>query len=62
MEFIKKVIGSVLCVVALTIGLGKIIGHKPDTAWHNAQDWALFGVLLTTGIALFHGKKKKKSE
>jgi uncharacterized membrane protein YbjE (DUF340 family) len=57
----KKVFGSLLCVVAIGLMFGHIVGQKSDTAAHNAQDWALVGVLLAVGIPLSSGKKKPKS-
>jgi uncharacterized membrane protein YbjE (DUF340 family) len=54
----KKVIGSILCIVAILLAFGHIVGQKSDTAAHNIQDWALIGVLLAIGVALSTGKKK----
>jgi hypothetical protein len=54
----KKVIGSILCIVAILLIFGHIVGQKPDTAAQKIQDWAVIGVLLAIGIPLSTGKKK----
>jgi uncharacterized membrane protein YbjE (DUF340 family) len=56
----KKVFGSLLCVAAIGLMFGHIVGQKSDTPAHNAQDWALIGVLLAVGIPLSSGKKKSE--
>lgn len=56
----KKVFGSLLCIAAIGLMFNHIVGQKPDTAAHNAQDWALVGVLLAVGIPLSSGKKKSE--
>jgi hypothetical protein len=54
----KRVIGSILCVLAILRMVSLIIGPKADTTAHQAQDWALVGVLLAIGIPLSAAKKK----
>ena len=56
----KKAIGSILCVVAILLVIGKIIPSKPETTAHKVQDWAVIGVLLAIGIPLSQAKKKSK--
>ena len=55
----KKVIGSILCIVAIFLIFGHIVGRKPDSTAHKVQDWALIGVLLAIGIPLSAAKKKE---
>ena len=55
-----KIIGSLLCIAAVGLIFGHIVGQKPDSAAHNIQDWAVIGVLLAIGIPLSQGKKKPK--
>ena len=57
----KKVIGSILCLVAIVLILSLIVGQKPDTTEHKIQDWAVIGVLLAIGIQLSTAKKKPES-
>ena len=57
----KKVIGSILCFVAIVLILSHIIGQKPDITEHKIQDWAVIGVLLAIGIPLSTVKKKPES-
>ena len=54
----KKVIGSILCVVAVLLIVSKILPQKPETPTEKIQDYALIAVLLTTGVALSQAKKK----
>jgi hypothetical protein len=48
----KRIIGSILCIVAVLLILGNVIGQKPDTTAHKVQNYALIGVLLAVGIPL----------
>lgn len=54
----KRVIGSILCILAILLMFGEIFPHKADTAAHKIQDWAVISVLLAIGIPLSGGKKK----
>jgi len=54
----KRIIGSILCILAILLIFGKIVPQKPDTAAHKIQDWAVIGVLLAIGIPLSAAKKK----
>ncbi len=56
----KRVIGSILCILAIFLIFGEIVPQKPDTAAHKIQDWAVIGVLLAIGIPMSGGKKKKQ--
>jgi hypothetical protein len=56
----KQIIGSIFCIIAILLIAGRILGQKADTPEHNAQDWAVIGVLLALGVAF--SNKKKKSE
>lgn len=55
----KRVIGSILCILAILLLVENIISPKPDTTAHKIQDWAFVGVLLAIGIALSSAKKKQ---
>lgn len=54
-----KIVGIILCIVAIFLAVGIISGPKLDTQ-HNIQQWALFGVLLAVGLRLSQGKKNPK--
>ena len=54
----KRVIGSILCILAVLLIVGKMVPQKPDTTAHKIQDWAVIGVLLAIGIPLSTAKKK----
>jgi hypothetical protein len=55
-----KILGSILCIMAVLLMLGHIVDQKPETSAHKIQDWALIGVLLAIGLPLSQGKKKPK--
>jgi hypothetical protein len=58
----KRVIGSILCILAILLIFGEIVPHKPDTVTQKIQDWAAIGVLLAIGIPLSGGKKRNSED
>jgi uncharacterized membrane protein YbjE (DUF340 family) len=54
-----KILGIILCIAAIGLAFGHVIGPKLDRA-KNIQEWALFAVLLAVGLRLSQGKKKPK--
>lgn len=54
-----KILGIILCIIAVLLAVGLVSGPKLD-AQHQIQEWALFGVLLAVGLRLSQGKKKPK--
>ena len=56
----KKAIGSILCILAVLLILGTLVGqNKADTKAQKIQNWAAIGVLLAIGIPLSSGRGKR---
>jgi hypothetical protein len=54
----KRVVGTILCILAILRIGSLVMASKPDTITNQVQDWALVAVLLTIGMALSSAKKK----
>jgi hypothetical protein len=51
-----RIVGSILCIAAIILAFGLLSDRKLDGE-QKIQEWALFAVLLTIGIALSRKKK-----
>jgi hypothetical protein len=54
-----KIIGSILCLVAICLAVGIMTGPRLDI-WQNIAQWSIFGILLGVGLRLSQGKRKPK--
>ena len=61
-RIMKKIIGIILCVVAIMFIFGRAFDPKPEAIEAKIQDWALIAVLLMVGVALSHAKKKPEDQ
>lgn len=58
----KKAIGSILCIVAVFLIVGSIVGQEADTTEQKIQNWAFIGLLLAVGVPLSSGKKPESTD